>query len=342
MSLLIDHKFLAQIAPRLSLFKRKSGKLFSFRCPFCGDSQKNKYKTRGFVYEHKSALKFKCHNCGYGCYLDRLIDKIDTEIGKAYRMEKFRERRGTSANSEFLIPKVEEDIPAEKSVEKKSGIDLGLPCLLDLPADNIAVEYALRRHLPKDRWGDLFYCENMKDLEKFNEAYKDRLPEDPRLVIPYRNRSGNITGLTGRALLASAKARYSTLRLSDEPMVYGLDRVDVTRRAFILEGQIDSMFIGNALAPGGTDFERAIGFVPREHLVLIFDNQPRNKQVVQKVEKMANKGFAISVWPKEWTYKDINDAIMDGMSLDDIMHILNSNTHSALALKLAIRDWKKL
>jgi hypothetical protein len=102
------------------------------------------------------------------------------------------------------------------------------------------------------------------------------------------------------------------------------------------------MFVENAIAPGGTDFERAIRFIPRENIVLVFDNQPRNKQVVHKIEGMIAKNYDIVIWPKDWNYKDINDAVMNGLSTLEIMTVLANNTHSGLALKLAIRDWKRI
>jgi hypothetical protein len=333
MSLLIDLRYLAQIAPRLSLFKKKSESLYNFRCVFCGDSQKNKHKTRGYVYQSKDHLSFKCHNCNLSCSLDNLISFIDPSIHKAYRLDKFRDK-GVAGHTPFLIPKEDEQ-------KASVGIDLKLPCLEDLPSDNLAVQYAKLRMLPRDRWSSLYYCENMKSLEYLNPAYEGRLPEEARMIIPFHDKNGNITGITGRAITPS-KLRYVTMRISESPLVYGLDRVDVNRKIYITEGQIDSMFVENAIAPGGTDFERAIRFIPRENIVLVFDNQPRNKQVVHKIEGMIVKNYDIVIWPKDWNYKDINDAVMNGLSTLEIMTVLANNTHSGLALKLAIRDWKRI
>jgi hypothetical protein len=132
MSLLIDLRYLAQIAPRLSLFKKKSESLYNFRCVFCGDSQKNKHKTRGYVYQSKDHLSFKCHNCNLSCSLDNLISFIDPSIHKAYRLDKFRDK-GVAGHTPFLIPKEDEQKPSV-------GIDLKLPCLEDLPSDNLSVQ----------------------------------------------------------------------------------------------------------------------------------------------------------------------------------------------------------
>ena len=46
----IEQKYLLIASSQLQLFKRKGDFLFNFRCPFCGDSQKNRSKARGFVF----------------------------------------------------------------------------------------------------------------------------------------------------------------------------------------------------------------------------------------------------------------------------------------------------
>ena len=54
MSSYIDIKYLNIISPQLQKFKKKGNNLWNFRCPYCGDSQKNKTKARGFVYQKKN------------------------------------------------------------------------------------------------------------------------------------------------------------------------------------------------------------------------------------------------------------------------------------------------
>ena len=55
----VDLKYINILSGRLSLFKRKSNNLFNFRCPFCGDSQRNKLKARGYVYAKENKYSFK-------------------------------------------------------------------------------------------------------------------------------------------------------------------------------------------------------------------------------------------------------------------------------------------
>lgn len=334
MTINTDYKYLAFLAPRLSVFKKKTERLYNFRCPFCGDSKKNKYKARGFVFEIKGSLAFKCHNCNFSCSLDKLIEHVDPLLHKEYRLENFREKKSFANN--FIIKNT-----IEKEEPEMNSMKLDLPILTELPETNPAVEYAKLRRLPKDRWNDLYYCENMKSLEYLNEAYKDRLPDDQRLIIPFRNKKGMLTGVTGRSL-SNSKLRYATLRINNDPLVYGLNIVNPEKTTYVVEGQIDSMFIENCIAPGGTDFERAIKYVQSDKTVLVFDNQPRNKQVVYKIEKMISKQYKVVIFPKEWNYKDINEAIMRGITKNEIMRLLNKNTYSGLSANLAIREWKRI
>jgi hypothetical protein len=180
----------------------------------------------------------------------------------------------------------------------------------------------------------------MKVLEQLNPSYEGRLTSDERLVIPFRREDGLLTGVTGRSM-GSSTLRYVTVRITDDPLIYGLDRLVRGRKIYITEGPIDSMFLPNAIAAGGTDFARALYNVTGEDTVLIFDNQPRNKQVVKRVESFVSRGCAMVIWDSSWNYKDINDAILSGCSSSAVESMLNKSTHKGLALKLAIRDWKK-
>jgi len=251
-------------------------------------------------------------------------------------MESYRDRVDANTNNTFLIPREQEAV-----VEKpKIILDDMLTRLDQLPAHHRAVEYVKARQIPKERWDDLYYARDFKVLEALNPAYEGRLASDERLVIPFRREDGLLTGLTGRAM-GNSSLRYATIRITDDPLVYGLERAKRGKTIYVTEGPIDSMFLDNAIAAGGTDFSRALYNVSGEDVVLIFDNQPRNKQVVKRVETFAQRGFAMVIWNSNWTYKDINDAVLSGSSVSEIEYLLNKSTFKGLALKLAIRDWKK-
>lgn len=334
MSTITDHKYAQMISHKLLLFKRKSERVYNFRCPFCGDSQKNKLKTRGYLFEKSGGLIYKCHNCDVGTNLGKLIELVDPGLAKAYRLESYKER--VSANTEtdtFIIPKTKVERPPIILDEMLYRLDL-------LPAHHRAVEYVKSRRIPKERWNDLYYARDFKELETLNPAYEGRLMSDERLVIPFRREDGLLTGVTGRAM-GNSSLRYATIRITDDPLIYGLDRVARGKTIYVVEGPIDSMFLDNSIAAGGTDFQRALYSLNGENVVLVFDNQPRNKQVVKRVESYVQRGYPMVVWNSNWMYKDINDAVLSGCSISEIEYLLNKSTFKGLALKLAIRDWKK-
>ena len=85
----IDVKYIGMISPRLEKFKRVKNNLYNFRCPICGDSQKNKTRARGYLYQVKNNTNYKCHNCGINVSFNNFLKDIDPATHKQYIFEKF-------------------------------------------------------------------------------------------------------------------------------------------------------------------------------------------------------------------------------------------------------------
>jgi len=332
MSLFVDIKYVSLVSIRLEKFKKKSDKLFVFRCPYCGDSKKDKNKTRGYLYINKDHISYKCHNCAVSTSLSNFLNHIDTSLGGAYKLEKFM-------NNVTLLDKIVVKVEPPKPITNPL-IDCGLIPLDKMDTDHRVVQYANSRKLPSERFGDLYYAKDMRQLEKLNKLYEGRILAEERLVIPYYDRQGNLSGVTGRAL-GSNKLRYINIRLTDYPMIYGMKYLDQSKPIYVLEGAVDSMFVYNSIGVGGSDLKRAVNIFPKEQLILVFDNEPRNKVIVDIMQRMIHYDYKIVIWPNSWKYKDINEAIMNGVSKQEISSILYKNAHKKLSLKLAIRDWKK-
>ena len=58
----VDSKFIGLVSPRLQKFKKVKADLYNFRCPICGDSQRNKSKTRGYLYSVKMGQMLAVHD----------------------------------------------------------------------------------------------------------------------------------------------------------------------------------------------------------------------------------------------------------------------------------------
>ena len=87
---LVDSKYIGLVSSRLQKFKKVKNNLYNFRCCFCGDSQKNKSKTRGYLYSVKADMNFRCHNCGASMTFSNFLKEIDPVIHKQYVFERFK------------------------------------------------------------------------------------------------------------------------------------------------------------------------------------------------------------------------------------------------------------
>lgn len=331
MSLIVDQKYAGLVSYRLRNFKKKDRTLFNFSCPYCGDSAKSKHKARGFLYEAKDALAFKCHNCGMSCMFGKFLEFVDSSLHSDYAIESYVGRRQPKIGETAALKKI---APAKKELD-----DWGLDRLSDLPVAHKAVVYCAKRRVPKERHKDLYYCKDMRLLESHIPGYAGKMYREERVIIPFRNLHGELTGLTGRDL-GDSKVRYMTMRISEEdPMIFGLERCDRDAKMYVTEGQFDSMMLTNAIAAGGSEFHRAAMMFPEG--VLVFDNQPRNREVVGNMQGLADQGYQMVVWPSTWPYKDINDGIMDGVLRSEAQAVIDANTFRGLSLQLALKEWRK-
>jgi len=160
--------------------------------------------------------------------------------------------------------------------------------------------------------------------------------DHPRLMIPFRDNKGEIFAYQGRAF-GNETPKYITIKLKESDKIFGLDRVDKSKHFYVCEGPLDSLFIDNCLAVGGSDFDRLEG-----DFTVIFDNEPRNKEINKQIEKTINKGCSIVLWPEQIKEKDINDMILSGMSKEEVQEIIKNNTFSGAGAKLRFAEWRKI
>ena len=326
----IDIKYLNLLSTRLEKFKQKGKMLWNFRCPVCGDSQRNKNKARGFVFEVKGTLIYKCHNCGVSKPLDKLIQDLDPVLYKQFRLEKFSSPK--KRNDQNLIAKIKK---APKPVFKVTIFD-SLDRIDDLNNSHPAREYLLNRRLPTDA---LYYTEKFQAW--VNSIKPDTFPEDsqdePRIIIPFIDKEGTAFGFQGRAL-SNTSLRYITILLDEGfPKIFGLDAVNYEKRIFITEGPFDSLLVDNAIAMAGADVHLP-EYLGRCDLVYVLDNEPRNPEIVNRLQNLVDKGEKVVIWPSHVKEKDINDMVIAGIN---VQNMIESNTYGSLTAKLKLQDWKQ-
>ena len=321
---LIDSKFIGLLSSRLQKFKRVKANLYNFRCPICGDSKKNKSKTRGYIYTVKVNTNFKCHNCGASMSLNNFIKEVDPVLHKQYTMEKFKE--GFAGGRNFVAEEPEFKFEAPKFKKK-----LKLPKASENPR---AAGYLTARKLNPD---DFYYAENFKKFaNSLKHTFDDTTHDEERIIIPLYYEK-NLIGFQGRSIDPNP-VKYITVMLDDDaPKIYGLDNIRRDAPIYVTEGPFDSTFIRNSIAMCGADADVSRWGIGNP--VWIYDNEPRNREITNRISKTIDSGQSVVIWPESIDDKDINDMVMSGL---DVQSVIESNTYSGLEAKLKFNTWKKI
>ena len=321
---LVDSKFIGLISPRLQKFKKIKSDLYNFRCPICGDSQKNKSKTRGYLYGVKADVNFRCHNCGASMTFSNFLKTLDPVIHKQYVFERFKNNK-TGRGTVVEEPKF--DFKPPQFAPK-----------VDLPraSENDAARLYLEKRLIDPKIFN--YTPTFKKWVNtlVPNKFSDITYDEPRIIIPliYENQ---LIGFQGRALGPNS-VKYITIMLDDDaPKIYGLDKINNGFPVFVTEGPFDSTFVSNSIAMCGAD-----GDVRRWGIndpVWVYDNEPRIHEIVKRISSTIDRGEKVVIWPNNINEKDINDMILAG---HDVMGVLNSNTYSGLTAQLQFNTWKRI
>jgi hypothetical protein len=330
----VDQKYIGLVSSRLEKFKQVKTGLYNFRCIYCGDSQKNKNKTRGYIYGYKNDHNYKCHNCGVSKSFTNFLKDIDSSLYDQYVMERYK-NGSTGKGSNTPEPK----FTIEKPKFTKKAFDL--PSIAELNKEHSARIYLENRKIPQDFLSKLFYCEKFKQwTNEQKETFESTKYDEPRIIIPLIN-NGEIFGFQGRSLSKKPKVKYITIILDEnQPKIYGLDRIDWNKTVYVVEGPFDSMFINNSIAMVGADIDKMFFITNFEtNFVMVYDNEKRNKEMTARLEKSIEMKFPVVIWPKDLKEKDINDIVLSGQ---DVESMLKLNTYQGLEANLKFTNWKKV
>lgn len=335
MSYFIDVKYLNLVAHRLPLFKKKKTDLWNCRCIVCGDSKTNKKKARGYFYRQKNDLYYKCHNCLASQHFGTFLKNLDSHTYQQYVFERYAK----GENGPKAHKNAEEFIKFEQpKFKEKSLIEQVAQRLDTLDDENEAVRYCISRKIPVDKFSQLYYIPSVKDIQKIAPEYDSIKTEEPRLLLPFYDESGELTGVTMRAL-RDESLRYIMIKLQDDaPLIFGMNNIDKSKPIMIVEGPIDSLFLNNSLACAGTGFSKIESLdLPKENVTIVFDNQPRNTEVCKLVEKYIKLDYKVVIWPCGYHEKDINDFVENRKN---IQQIICDNTYQGLMAQLKFTEWR--
>ena len=235
----VDVNYINLISCRLDKFKKVKNDLYNFRCCFCGDSKKNKNRTRGYFYAVKNNTNYKCHNCGLNISFNNFLKQFDLDLHKQYTFDKFKEGH-TGKN--FVTPEPEFKFTTPKFKPR-----------LDLPKasqNEIAKEYLEKRKLNPSKF---YYAEQFKTwINSIKPTFEIISYEHPRIIIPLYFQD-KLIGVQGRAL-DDKQVKYITIMFDENaPKIYGLDDIKRNETVYITEGPFDSTFIPNSIALCGAD-----------------------------------------------------------------------------------------
>lgn len=334
MTLYVDQSFIGQMSYRLPLFRWCSPTLANFRCVICGDSARNEFKRRAYFYKNVSGdgFNFQCHNCGASHSLYTFIDIVFPELLKQYKFESF----ASSGNKKHTV--IEEAIPFKKLevvFDDVTPVDL-------LPESHKVVRYLLNeRKLPEE------LLERFLHVEKYVEWLKEttqnpdlHYKEHSRILIPYTTKNDHIYRYVARSYDCDVAAKYLYTDLDLGSSIFNIYHVDPKQQVYVVEGQIDAMILGNqAIALGNAKYDQA-GLSEFDDFVIVPDHETRNLNIVSSIEKSINLGMKVCIWPKFYG-KDINDMLKNGLSIDSIKDIIQSNSYQGPLAKLKFNAWRR-
>ena len=310
----------------------------------CGDSHTNKSKARGYVYQKGNNLFYRCHNCSAGTSVGNLIKSIDPAIHKEYILERYK--AGENGNSNYKKPTFNIPVPKFGKIQKQRVFEHAEWCS-ELSKEHWCVKYLEGRKIPKIYWNKLLFAPKYKlFIDALVPKHDKQLVDDARLVIPFYNEYDELIAVSGRALETNDKLiRYVTIRTveSDKKLIYGMDRVDLTKTVKIVEGPLDSLFLENCVASGDANLLLAAKSIECANKVLVFDNENRNLEIVKMMKVAVQSQQNVVIWPKNLSgKKDINELILSGISSFEIENIISSNTFSGLEAETNLVYWKKV
>lgn len=339
MSLAVDITYAIRVSGLLNRFVRKQHDLFLFACPLCGDNPKkrgragNLYKARG-----GDSLRFHCYRCGESLWLRDFLERVDPALASEYQKE---------CKEEWFDRHVKPISPPQQSIHSYEPCTRTMlkncPSISALPNGHPAKAYVLSRQIPPAFHDVLFWTEDFSKLAQSirSDGRYDNLCRESRLIIPFFDESYQFVALQGRSLDTSAAVRYITIKVHDDaPKVYGFHRgLDRTLAVYVTEGPFDSMFLPNCLSIGGSDVPSALSL---ENTVLVYDNEPRKQQTVDKMVKAVENGLRVCVWPEHITEKDINEIVLGGRDPSLIKDLIDECTYKGRTAIRRINEWKRV
>lgn len=337
MSYYIDLKYSKLLGGRLLNFKQKRGNVFAFSHS-CEDHSKDRVKARANFYQMDDGMMFHCYHCSASSSFGNFLRQEDPSLYQEYRMEKFKESKGGSSTAKPLF-----SAPPKPEV-KYQTLDSDIITLDKLPESSSVIRYVQSRQIPEEYWNKIGVVKDFyKFGAKYDEVFEKLNKPHPRLVFPFFDSDGSVICYSGRSF-GHEQPKYVTVMIDkSRPKIYGLWKLDKNKDILVVEGQIDSLFLDNAIAVNGADYSLPFLKENMSKMIVIPDSDwKRNVQVYKSLERVIDDGFRVSLMPESIPWKDINDCVVKGnLSKQKVMEIIMQNVTSGIKAKLEISHRKK-
>lgn len=350
MSTILEQRYIHLVSPRLQKFRQKDDTLYNFRCPLCGDSKKHKNRTRGYIYLKDGGYVFHCHNCTKTMMFFNFLKQVAGDLYDQYVVERFSR---TKEEKDTIFTPKKQQISSNAGLASLKKISL-------LPPSHPAKKYIVSRQIPTPYHAELYWCPKFKEWtnsiipEKFDLS---KGSDEGRIIIPLLDKLNVMFGFQGRSINPASQLRYISIMMNEDmPKLYNLHRVNMNIRYYVVEGPIDAMFVSNTIASCGGMLTSELdkSDLNSSNATIVYDNQPRNKEVVNNMLTAVKHGYKVCVWPSSLKFKDINDMILSRVpageyvrtedvmkAAEEIKSMIDTNTHSGLQAELRIAAWRK-
>lgn len=336
----IETKYINLLSPRLERFKKLNGS-YNFRCPYCGDSKKSKTKARGWLFTKNGETRYFCHNCSASKKFRWFLKDTDLTLYYEFVKESLVEGEKEKTDLQEFVDKMKQP-EYVKTTNLKA-----LKKVSQLAPNHHAKQYVMKRYIPPQTHHKIYYAPKFKAWTNtmIPDKFENLDYEEDRIIFPLLDAEGKMFGYQGRALNKNEELKYITIMLEERAKIFGLDTVDLDKPIPVFEGPIDSLFIDNSLASCGGKVTTNLDMLntSMDNFIVVYDNEPRSKHTIKKLEQTIEDGFNVCIWPEEVHEKDVNDMILKGgLTAPDVKKIIEQNTYRGLSATLKLNEWKKI
>src|SRR5574343_378699 len=330
----LQQTYFSLISTRL-IGVKSAGKNYNFRCPFCGDSNKNKHKKRGYLICDVDTY-YKCHNCGVSYSFDKFLLELDNNLYNEYRIEKFKKELGhydNKKNKEKIAKVLNTTNTQAKKIINNPLIHCKQLSKISINDDLYPVkEYCINRKIPEKYFDVIYACRNIHDISKMIPKYhdKDFMTDDMFMIVPFFKKDLSYEFIQCRTINKNSTGlRFITFEIENETTsnlntikLWGEQFIDWCKPIRILEGVIDAVFVENSLALAGASVNSAIEYIKMKqtqvlgkpnlkNIVFCLDKDYQwNIEIRKLLDKRIDDGYSVLIYDKRFIEKDINDMIV--------------------------------